>query len=177
MPGSCAPEATGVRVRRAATVVHGAWHAGKPGDRTVRHAAGGSRQRQSGGNDADRAAMASCRSDVRCLRGRGRTQGQEDEAVTTQVTHDDRSAQSSATSPAGQAMAAQLTRRGLLAGASGVAAATATAVALGGLPTGAAALPAAEAAGPAVDGRARADQAYAIRVNAARTQRAHPLPA
>lgn len=75
-------------------------------------------------------------------------------------------------------MAGGVSRRGFLGCAGGVAATATVAASLGGLPLSAAAeaTGARSAAATPLAGIARADQALAIRISAARRQRAHPVP-
>jgi hypothetical protein len=97
--------------------------------------------------------------------------------TTTSLEH--RAAQRSGDGATSQSEPAlgSLSRRGFLARAGGVAAATATAGTLGTLPLGTAnsAAHAAAASAPRGD-TLRADQAYSIRVATARAERARPLP-
>ena len=78
----------------------------------------------------------------------------------------------------GQRAPAHLSRHRFLGRAAGVAAATATAGVLGGLPLGTTAIKARATADTLPsDATGRADRAYAVRVNAARDERTRPLPA
>ncbi len=96
--------------------------------------------------------------------------------VDTKMMSADADAQSEVAGDAGQSTPRRLSRRGFLGRAGGAAAATATAGTLGGIPLGGMTRRARAAADSGEAANTRADRAYTLRVIAARTERARPLP-